>query len=183
MADPKCIASARAQGFLSAAGVGYTAFVNAPPEPRLRAYQREDFETLYQIDQACYPQGIAYSKQTLRWFLRLPGAECLVAEADGRIAGFLLAESEGHRAHLITIDVLEAYRRRGIGSRLLRAIEERLAERGVRRVMLETATDNQAAVAFWQRHGYRTVEVLKRYYLDRLDAYSMQKPLASPKET
>ena len=157
--------------------------MNAPPEPRLRAYQREDFETLYQIDQACYPQGIAYSKQTLRWFLRLPGAECLVAEADGRIAGFLLAESEGHRAHLITIDVLEAYRRRGIGSRLLRAIEERLAERGVQRVDIETATDNHAAVAFWQRHGYRTVEVLKRYYLDRLDAYSMQKPLPTPKET
>ena len=52
-----------------------------------------------------------------------------------------------------------------------------LAARGVRRVSLETATTNEPAVAFWQRHGYRTVAVLKRYYLGRLDAYEMRKIL------
>ncbi len=148
----------------------------------LRPFAPEDFETLYAIDQVCYPARIAYSKRTLRWFLRLPGAECLVAEAEGRIAGFLLAEHAGGRAHLITIDVLERYRRRGIGTALLQAIEQKLAARGVRHVELETATDNQAAVAFWHKHGYRTVGVLKRYYSNDLDAYSMQKLLAASKE-
>jgi ribosomal-protein-alanine N-acetyltransferase len=151
-------------------------------KPTLRPYAPKDFEELYTIDQACYPPGIAYSKRTLRLFLRLPGAECLVAEAAGRIAGFILAEHEGERAHLITIDVLAAERRRGVGTALLRAIEQAVAARGVRQVTLETATDNHAAIAFWQKHGYRTVGVLKNYYLDRLDAYSMHKPLPVPKE-
>ena len=151
-------------------------------KPTLRPYAPEDFEELYTIDQACYPPGIAYSKRTLRLFLRLPGAECLVAEADGRIAGFILAEHEGESAHLITIDVLAAERRRGVGTALLHAIERTLAARGVRQVELETATDNHAAIAFWQKHGYRTVGVLRNYYLDRLDAYSMHKPLSAPKE-
>ncbi len=148
----------------------------------LRPFAPEDFETLYAIDQVCYPAGIAYSKRTLRWFLRLPGANCLVAEEEGQIAGFLLAEHAGGRAHLITIDVLERYRRRGVGTALLQAIEQKLAARGVRHVELETATDNQAAVAFWHKHGYRTVGVLKRYYSNDLDAYSMQKLLAASKE-
>jgi len=148
----------------------------------LRPYAPDDFETLYTIDQGCYAPGIAYSKRTLRWFLRLPGAECLVAEVEGETAGFLLAEHAGGRAHLITIDVLERYRRRGVGTALLHAMEEKLAARGVRQVELETATDNRAAVAFWHRHGYRTVGVLKRYYSNELDAYSMQKLLAAPKE-
>ena len=152
-------------------------------EPRLRPYQPGDFETLYAIDQACYAPGIAYSKRTLRWFLRLPGAECLVAEAGGEIAGFILSEQEGERAHLITIDVLAPHRRRGAGTALLAAIEQRLASRGVRQVTLETATDNPAAIVFWEKHGYRTVGVLKHYYLDRLDAYSMVKPLPAPEET
>ena len=151
-------------------------------ELRVRPYQPEDFEALYALDQACYAAGIAYSKRTLRWFLRLPGAECLVAEAGGEIVGFILAEQEGARAHLITIDVLAAERRSGVGTTLLHAIEEKLAARGARQVELETATDNAAAVAFWQKHSYRTVGVLKRYYLGRLDAYFMRKPLIPPKE-
>jgi ribosomal-protein-alanine N-acetyltransferase len=151
-------------------------------KPTIRPYAPKDFEELYTIDQACYAPGIAYSKRTLRLFLRLPGAECLVAEAEGQIAGFILAEHEGARAHLITIDVLAAERRRGVGTALLRAIEQAVAARGVRQVTLETATDNHAAIAFWQEHGYRTVGVLKNYYLDRLDAYSMHKPLPAPKE-
>ena len=48
---------------------------------------------------------------------------------------------------------------------------------GVRRITLETATSNQAAVAFWQRHGYRYEGLLRGYYLGRLDAYWMVKQL------
>jgi len=43
--------------------------------------------------------------------------------------------------------------------------------------LLETATDNEAGVAFWQRHGYRIEATLKRYYLRRIDAYEMRKIL------
>ena len=148
----------------------------------LRPYAPDDFETLYIVDQACYAPGIAYSRRTLRWFLRLPGADCLVAEEEGQIVGFLLAEHAGQRAHLITLDVLERYRRRGIGTALLRAMEEKLATGGVQQIELETATGNEAAVAFWHKHGYRTLGVLKRYYSNDLDAYFMQKLLAAPKE-
>jgi len=143
----------------------------------LRAYTPDDFDTLHAIDQACYPSGIAYSKQTLRWFLRLPGAECVVAELEDKIAGFILAQHEGPNAHLITIDVLAHARRRGIGTALLDILEHSLASCGARQVELETATDNHAAIAFWHKHGYRTVGVLTRYYLGRLDAYSMHKTL------
>jgi ribosomal-protein-alanine N-acetyltransferase len=145
----------------------------------LRGYSPGDFETLYAIDQACYPAGIAYSRRTLRWFLGLPGAQCLVAEVsslrEARIAGFLVAEANRHRAHIITLDVSEPYRRMGIGSALLRETERRLAERGVEEIELETATSNQAGVAFWERHGYRSAGVLRRYYLGCLDAFHMHK--------
>ncbi len=148
----------------------------------LRSYHPGDFPTLYAIDQACYPPGISYSKRILRWFLGRPGAQCLVAESDGGIAGFVLAEQEEETAHLITIDVLVTYRRRGVAAALLDTLENTLAARGVRHVELETAIDNQPGIAFWQKHGYRTLGVLKRYYLDRIDAYSMFKPLAPAKD-
>ena len=55
--------------------------------------------------------------------------------------------------------------------------ERNLALRGVRTILIETAIENEAAVAFWKRHGYRIEAVLKRYYLGRLDAYEMRKQL------
>ncbi len=148
----------------------------------LRPYTPDDFGTLYAIDQACYPPGIAYSRRTLRWFLRRPGAECVVAEDSGQVVGFVLAHQEGPGAHLVTMDVLTAHRRMGIGAALLNNIERTLASRGVQRIELETATDNGPAVAFWRKHGYLTRGVIKRYYLDSTDAYSMHKLLTVHKE-
>lgn len=167
------------------------------PAFALRAYKPADFETLYVIDQACYPRGIAYSRRTLRSFLEEPEASCLVAETETRadasavtgarkpaarfpgreIAGFLIAEAAGAQAHIITIDVDAEYRRTGVGSLLLREMERQLHGRGIRRITLETATSNQPAVAFWQRHGYRNEGLLRGYYLGRLDAYWMVKQL------
>ena len=148
----------------------------------LQPYSQSNFESLYEIDQACYPRGIAYSRGTLRKFLTLPGSSCLLARASGEpqspIAGFIIAESAGSEGRIITIDVLEAFRRTGIGSALLLAIEERLAAQGANRVELETATANAAGVAFWERHGYRKLGILHGYYLGRLDAWEMCKTLA-----
>ena len=143
----------------------------------LRPYNSEDVEAMYQLDQECYPPGIAYSRRELKWYLRLPGADCLVAEGDGALAGFIVTEREADLGHIITLDVAESQRRRGTGTALLAAAEARMLEAGVRRVSLETATDNAPAVAFWKKHGYRTVAVLKNYYMEKLDAYEMHKLL------
>jgi len=62
-------------------------------------------------------------------------------------------------------------------------LESNLAARGVRSILLETASDNEAAVAFWQRHGYRIEATLKRYYLRRVDAYEMRKILPAATRT
>ena len=60
---------------------------------------------------------------------------------------------------------------------LLAEAERKLVEAGVRQIGLETATDNAAAIAFWQKHGYRKSGVRKNYYPGGRDAYSMAKRL------
>ena len=62
---------------------------------------------------------------------------------------------------------------------LLQEMEQHFRYKGVRSVLLETAVDNEAGIAFWQRHGYRTEAVVKRYYLGRIDAYEMRKHLSA----
>ena len=97
----------------------------ASPPAQLRTYRSSDFETLYRIDQICFPRGIAYERFELKVYLQLEGSYCLVAEVGGDIAGFILTELAEEQGHIITLDVLKAYRRRGIGSLLLAALGDR----------------------------------------------------------
>jgi ribosomal-protein-alanine N-acetyltransferase len=143
----------------------------------LRSYEPHDFAALHRLDQACFPLGISYSKTTLRYFLTLASADCVVAVDGNKIVGFVLSEENPPLAHIITLDVTQKERRRGVGTALLETLETNLAARGVRAILLETAIDNEAAVAFWKRHGYRIEATLKRYYLGRIDAYEMRKIL------
>jgi [ribosomal protein S18]-alanine N-acetyltransferase len=149
----------------------------SPVTLRLRQYMPDDFETLYEIDQVCYAPAIAYSRRDLRSYLRLPGAECVVAETSAGIVAFCITARDAAEGHIITLDVIQACRRHGAGSLLLAEAERRLAASGVGKVSLETATDNSAAIAFWQKHGYRTLSVLKRYYPNGLDAWAMSKTI------
>jgi ribosomal protein S18 acetylase RimI-like enzyme len=143
----------------------------------LRSYEPHDFAALHRLDQSCFPAGISYSKTTLHYFLTIASADCIVAANGKQIAGFILTEENPPLAHIITLDVAEAHRRQGVGTAVLLESEKNLALRGVRSILLETAIDNDGAVAFWKRHGYRIEAVLKRYYLGRLDAYEMRKIL------
>jgi ribosomal-protein-alanine N-acetyltransferase len=147
---------------------------------RLRAYEPQDFEQLYALDHLCFPPGIAYSKWMLRHFLKMPSANCIVATVGEDIPGFVITEEAGPLGHILTLDVGESSRRRGLGTQLLQRSEAELLERGVTEMVLETAVENAAGVAFWHRHGYRTVGTLKKYYLRRLDAFEMRKNLIEP---
>jgi ribosomal-protein-alanine N-acetyltransferase len=145
----------------------------------IRAYQPADFDALYQLDQQCFPRGIAYSKNMLRYFLQIAPESCFVAQGDrNSIAGFILGEVDRPFAHIITLDVADHHRRSGVGSQLLDTLERQFQALGAETAVLETAVNNDAAIAFWQRHGYQNIRRLKKYYLGRTDAHEMRKPLA-----
>jgi ribosomal-protein-alanine N-acetyltransferase len=153
----------------------------------LRSYDAGDFETLYGIDQACFDEAIAYSRRDLRAYLKFLGAECVVGEANAaHIAGFCISARQARQGHnwgyIITMDVLPKYRRHGLATALLDEAERRMAMKKVTEVWLETATDNDPAIAFWQKHGYRKRGVQNSYYPDGRDAFTMQKILPNTTE-
>jgi len=141
----------------------------------IRDFRPDDFETLWRMDQECFPPGIAYSRAELKAYVRHRQSFTLVAD-DGKIAGFIVAHS-APTGHIITIDVLPAARRSGVGSMLLQAAEERLRAAGSKGVGLETAVDNISALSFYKRHGYSVVRTWPRYYSTGVDALVLKKAL------
>ena len=153
----------------------------------LRPYRPSDFDALLAIDQVCFPKSIAYGRREMKGYLQSEGSHCIVAEvptpeihgteASATIAGFILTERGGEFAHVITLDVLEAFRRQSIGSLLLEAAEQEAASCGAALMYLETATTNKAAIALWKKHGYRESGTIKNYYGRGQNAFEMQKRL------
>jgi ribosomal-protein-alanine N-acetyltransferase len=144
----------------------------------IRDFEPEDFESLWRMDQACFPAGIAYSKQELKAYIRQRGAFTLVAveSLGGKAQGFIVAH-RGPTGHIVTIDVDPAIRRSGVGSALLEAAEERLHAAGSHAVGLETAVDNVSALAFYKRQGYNVLRTWPRYYSNGVDALVLKKEL------
>ena len=148
----------------------------------LRPYRPSDFEALLAIDQVCFPKTIAYGRREMKSYLQSEGSRCIVAEIPGQtnpktIAGFVLTERSNEFAHIITLDVLEPFRRQSVGSKLLGAAEREAATGGVAIMYLETATTNKAAIALWKKHGYRETGTIENYYGRGQNAFEMLKPL------
>lgn len=142
----------------------------------IRDFKPADFETLWRMDQECFPPGISYSKQELTAYIRRRGSFTLVATEPGetKVTGFIVVHT-GLTGHIITIDVAVSARRSGAGSQLLRAAEDRLRAGGSRAVGLEAAVDNVSALSFYKQHGYSVIRTWPRYYSNGVDALVMKK--------
>ena len=149
----------------------------------IREFHPDDFETLWRLDQECFPPGLSYSRQELKSYIRHRGAFTLVAvdAHEKKTRGFIVAHA-APVGHIVTIDVVPGGRRSGVGSALLKAAEARLLASGSQAVGLETAVDNLAALSFYKRHGYSVVRTWPRYYSNGVDALVLKKQLNSKKE-
>jgi ribosomal protein S18 acetylase RimI-like enzyme len=87
----------------------------------------------------------------------------LVAEADGRVVGAIVAGWDGWRGNMYRLAVLPAFRRRGIGRRLVEAGHESLRAKGARRVTALVASDEDEAMALWGATGYDLDESMTRF--------------------
>ncbi|WP_025321348.1 ribosomal protein S18-alanine N-acetyltransferase [Deferrisoma camini] len=109
-------------------------------------------------------------------FCRALGAEA----PDGSLVGHVLYAVQGGLCHVLDLAVLPGWRRRGIGTRLARAMLERLKAEGVEFSFLEVRASNAGAEAFYRSLGFEPVGRRPRYYPDTgEDAVVMVRLLAS----
>jgi ribosomal-protein-alanine N-acetyltransferase len=163
-------------------------------ESSIRNYRPTDFDLLWQIDQLCFPPGIAYTQMELGGFisrrnaitlvaeLREPSAEpsqTNVAHGSPRLVGFVVAHPvRAKYGRILTLDIHPDSRRLGLASQLMDACESRLKALGCAAVYLETAVDNAAALRLYRKLGYEVLRTLPEYYSSHsLDAFQMGKQL------
>jgi N-acetylglutamate synthase len=88
---------------------------------------------------------------------RNPGASQVACSGD-QLVGAVLAGHDGRRGFIYHLAVDPGQRGNGLGRELIRRALDVLKERGLRRVLLFVARDNEAGRAFWVRCGWEALE-------------------------
>lgn len=99
--------------------------------------------------------------------------------SDGVVAFGIMHYGE-RTAHLALLAVHPMRRKQGIATRLVSWLEKCADTAGIERVSVEARSDNPAAIAFYQKHGYAQVDRLAKYYRGVLDAVRFEKTLRAP---
>ncbi|TCZ55290.1 GNAT family N-acetyltransferase [Roseicella aquatilis] len=92
-------------------------------------------------------------------------------------AGFVLARAAGGEAEILTLAVLPAARRQGLGAALMAAALAGAAARGAEAMFLEVAAGNAAALPLYRGLGFAEVGRRRRYYPDGADALVLRRDL------
>lgn len=122
-------------------------------EIEIRTYRPEDAAPLRAMLFDAFTAGELHGStrnDVERWHTRLPGdpADTLVAVLSGQPAGLITLGQD----HIV---VERAFRRQGIGTRLVEAAERQRIERGFGPLVLALPRDNAGARAFFAALGFR----------------------------
>jgi len=150
------------------------------PEVRIRAMVEGDLDRVLAIGaslretpqwpRAAYMTAIAATAG--RWRL------ALVAEVQGKIAGFVMGSLVVSQAELETIAVDRTFQRKGIGAALLEALIREADLAGAEEILLEVRASNQRARHLYERAGFVEIGLRRGYYLDPAeDAVLMRQPI------
>lgn len=109
--------------------------------------------------------------------IRCPDTVVLAARHGNLLAGFAIMHFLAEDAHLMLLAVHPAYRRQGLGRRLLGWLEKSARVAGISTLHLEVRATNQTARAFYRSLGYQEVRFVPCYYSPLESAISLIREL------
>ena len=86
--------------------------------------------------------------------------------AGQRVIAYIVAREAGGELHINNVAVRHEYRRRGLGAFLLSRVLENARNLGVSVAYLEVRASNAAALALYERQGFRSIAQRPNYYSD-----------------
>jgi ribosomal-protein-alanine N-acetyltransferase len=133
----------------------------------------------WRLDQRCFVDGEAYSKETFEYLLTAPESVSYRAvNRGGAMVGFIVGLVEpDHTGHVTTLGVAPEHRRRGIANKMMKKVEDGFRRRGVRIIRLEVRSVNSGAQQLYRHLGYTVTQRLPKYYSNGGDGLLMVKSL------
>lgn len=132
---------------------------------KIRRMRKEDIPEASRIERLSFPNpwssnifSVELEKENFAFYYVMEYHSRLVA-----YGGYWKIKNE---AHLVTFAVHPAFRRKGLGSRLLEYLLEEAKNQNLDKITLEVRYSNLIAQKFYQRFGFKKIAIRPQYYAD-----------------
>ena len=137
--------------------------MNAPPRTDIRRLTYADLPQVIAIERRAFPAPWSLAMSVLE--LSKPAGVCLAATDGRRLAGYLVCSRYDTVWHLMNVAVEPSLRGNGIGTALLERLIGEVDDPAAR-YTLEVRMSNQGAIRLYERFGFRSAGLRRRYYQD-----------------
>ena len=130
---------------------------------KIRRLTYADLPQVIAIERRAFPTPWSLAMFVLE--LSKPSGICLAATQGERVVGYLVCSRYDRVWHVMNVAVDDGHLRRGIATALLSRLFE-TADRPGEQYTLEVRMSNSAAIALYERFGFRHAGVRRGYYHD-----------------
>ena len=141
-----------------------------------------DADAISQLSRDSVEHGLGwtYRPDRIARYLRDPDTVVLGARMDRQLVGFAIMQFGDERAHLVLLAVAPAFRRRGVGRRMLAWLTASAQVAGVMSIHVELRAQNHGAHALYRAAGFAESLRIPGYYRGRETAVRMLRLLRAP---
>ncbi len=122
-------------------------------------------------------RGWAWHPERVAKAIRTRDTDVLVAQLDGRLAGFAIMEFGDTSAHVSLLAVHPAHQRQGVGREMMEWLEEAALAAGIETIELELRVNNYGARSFYHALGFRETLWIRGYYRGLESAVKMSRDI------
>ncbi|MEM3700835.1 MAG: ribosomal protein S18-alanine N-acetyltransferase [Candidatus Bathyarchaeia archaeon] len=153
---------------------------------KLRKFTMDDLQKVMHINRVCLPENYT-DYFFIELHQRFPET-FIVAEEDGEVVGYIMCRIEFglsnfgfsgllRKGHIVSVAVLQQYRRKGIGKALVAQALENMRIYNAKQCFLEVRVTNTPAIELYKKLGFEITRTIHGYYSDGEDAYVMTRKL------
>lgn len=93
-------------------------------------------------------------RENIKKMIKMDPESILVAVENGHVIGSVYVIALGWEALMFRLAVRKAYRNKGIGGKLLKEVEDRVRQRGVREIAFFVDAGDSELQEFYRKRGY-----------------------------
>ncbi|NVM55704.1 MAG: GNAT family N-acetyltransferase [Candidatus Helarchaeota archaeon] len=150
---------------------------------QIRQFQEADLDNVVHINRVCLPENYpSFFFMSIHY--KYPKSFMVALNNDNTLCGYCMFRIEKglsnfalrwtKKAHLVSIAVLEEYRKQGMGETLLlKGMQSMKEDYGSPEFILEVRVSNTAAITMYEKHSFKKIKTLNSYYRDGEDAFMM----------
>ena len=140
-----------------------------------REWKISDVPQIAEIEKQCFSD--AWSKEAFESGMNSPFFYGILFEEGGQVCAYACEMVVFEDAEILNVAVSPPFRRRGLGEKLLLALEEYAKGKGAERLLLEVREGNIPARGLYEKQGFSAFGIRKNYYEDGENAVVMQKTI------